>query len=121
MLNKPMDGSRHDFDRPRSTVIYVRLCKDTVSTSHYTAVLLMNNELTMMWKETDKVKISGTSLKCQNYIHEEINSRLNSGNACYHKSRTFCLPVCYPKVYTIIILPVFLTVLNFVSHIQGGT
>jgi len=25
-----------------------------------------------------------TTLKNQNYIHEEIKSRLNSGNTCYH-------------------------------------
>jgi hypothetical protein len=26
----------------------------------------------------------GTTLTDQNYIHEEIKSRLNSGNTCYH-------------------------------------
>jgi hypothetical protein len=31
-----------------------------------------------------KFKYSGSTLTDQNYIHEEIISRLNSGNACYN-------------------------------------
>jgi hypothetical protein len=31
-----------------------------------------------------KFKYLGTTLTDRNYIHEEIMSRLNSGNACYH-------------------------------------
>jgi hypothetical protein len=31
-----------------------------------------------------KFKYLGTTLTDRNYIHEEIKSRLNSGNACYH-------------------------------------
>jgi len=31
-------------------------------------------------------------------MHEEILSRLNSKNACYHALRIFyCLPICYLK------------------------
>ena len=35
-----------------------------------------------------------TALADQNYIQEEIKSRLNSGNACYHSVQN---PVCYHK------------------------
>jgi hypothetical protein len=31
-----------------------------------------------------KLKYLGTTLTEQNYMNEEIKSRLNSGNACYH-------------------------------------
>jgi hypothetical protein len=32
----------------------------------------------------EEFRYLGTTLKNQNYIHEEIKSRLKSGNACYH-------------------------------------
>jgi hypothetical protein len=35
-----------------------------------------------------KFKYLGTTLTDQNFIHEEIKSRLNSGNACYHSVRS---------------------------------
>jgi hypothetical protein len=39
-------------------------------------------------------KYLGTTVINQNWIHEEIMSRLNSGNACYHSVQihlSFCL------------------------------
>jgi hypothetical protein len=53
-----------------------------------------------------------TTLTNQNDIHDEIKSRLNSGNACYHSIQDFCLPVSCKKVKISIckavILPVVL-------------
>jgi hypothetical protein len=43
-------------------------------------------------------KYLGTTVTSQNLIQEEVKRRLNSGSACYHSSRTFCLPVCCQKI-----------------------
>jgi hypothetical protein len=60
-----------------------------------------------------KLKYLGKTLTDQNYIHEEIRSRLNSGSACYHSvqsllsSRLLSRNVKV-KIYKTIILPVVL-------------
>jgi hypothetical protein len=60
-----------------------------------------------------KFKCLGTTLTDQNCIHEDIKSRLNSGNACYHSvqsilsSRLLSRNVKV-KIYKTIILPVVL-------------
>jgi hypothetical protein len=60
-----------------------------------------------------KFKYLGTTLTDQNLIHEEIKSRLNSGNACYHSVQSLLSSHLLSsnvkfKIYKTIILPVVL-------------
>jgi hypothetical protein len=61
----------------------------------------------------EQFKYLGTTPMNQNPIHEEITSRLKSGNACYHSvqnllSSSLLLKNAKVKVYRTIILPVVL-------------
>jgi hypothetical protein len=65
------------------------------------------------FEDVEKFKDIGTTLKDQNYVHEEIKSRLNSGNACYHWVQSLLSSRLLSgnlevKIYKIIILPVVL-------------
>jgi hypothetical protein len=57
-----------------------------------------------------KFKCLGTTLINQDYIHDEIKSRLNSVSVAIIQSKIFCLPSLYKKIkikiYEIVILPV---------------
>ena len=61
----------------------------------------------------EQFKYLGTTLTYQNFIHEEIKSRLKSGNACYHSAHklllsTFLSKNVKIKIYRTIMLPVVL-------------
>ena len=40
----------------------------------------------------------GTTLTSQNFISEEIQSRLKSENVCNHSVQNICIPFFYPKI-----------------------
>jgi hypothetical protein len=62
------------------------------------------------FENVEKFKHLETTLTNQNEIHDEIKSRLNSGNACYCSVKDFFFPsqITKPedKVYKTVILPV---------------
>jgi len=62
------------------------------------------------FERVEEFKYLGTILTHQNYIQEEIKSRLKSGNACYHSvqnllSSTLLSKNTNIKIYRTIILP----------------
>jgi hypothetical protein len=65
------------------------------------------------FERLEEIKYLGATLTDRNSIHEEIKSRLKSGNACYHSVQNLLssrLPSKNPKIrtYRTIILPVVL-------------
>ena len=50
------------------------------------------------FETVEQFKCLGTTRTNQNSIHEEIKTRLKSGNACCYSVQVFFLPVCCPEI-----------------------
>ena len=74
----------------------------------------------------EQFKCLGTTLTNQNFIQEEIKSRLKSGNACYHSMQNLVSSSLLSKnteikIHRTIILPVVLYGCETWSLTQGRT
>jgi hypothetical protein len=49
------------------------------------------------FEKVAKFKNFETALTSKNYLHDDIKSRLNSGNVFYNSVQNFCLRVSYQK------------------------
>jgi hypothetical protein len=81
-----------------------------------TKYMVMSHNLKIDSKSMERVeefKYLGTTLTNRNSIHEEIKSRLKSGNACYHSTQNrlssrFLSKNTKIRVYRTVVLPVVL-------------
>jgi sorting nexin-29 len=90
---------------PETTKYILMSCSQKIGQKHSIKIV------TRSFEDVAKFKYLGTTLADQNHMHEEIKSRLNSGNACYHLVQSL-LSSCLLsrnvkiKIYKTIILPV---------------
>jgi hypothetical protein len=94
-------------ENPEKTKYMLMSCSQKVGLKH--SIKIANRS----FEDVAKFKYLGTTLTEQNWMHEEIKSRLNSGNACYHWVQNLLSSSLWSrsvkvKIYETIILPVVL-------------
>ena len=74
------------------------------------------------FETVEQFKYLGTTLTYQNSIQEEINSRLKSGNTCYHSVQNLYLVIQkYKNIQNYNFPLCFLWVWKSVAHNEEGT
>jgi hypothetical protein len=92
---------------PEKTKCVLMSCNQKIGQKH--SIKIANRS----FEDVAEFRYLGTTLTDQNCMHEEIKSRLNSGNACYHSVQSLLSSrLLYRnlkvKIYKTIILPVVL-------------
>jgi hypothetical protein len=92
---------------PEETKYMLTSCSQKIGQKH--GINIANRS----FEDVAKFKYLGKTLTDQNFMHEEINSRLNSGNACYRSVQSLLSSRLVSrnvkvKIYKTIILPVVL-------------
>jgi len=78
------------------------------------------------FERVEEFRYLGTTLTNQNFIQEEIKSRMKSGNACYHLvqnllSSSLLSKNLKIKIYKLQFCLLFVRVYNLVADIEEGT
>jgi sorting nexin-29 len=92
---------------PEKTEYMLMSCSQKMEQKH--SIKIVNRS----FEDVPKFKYHGTTLSDQNCMHEEVKSRLNFGNACYHSVQSLLSSLLLSKnikvkIYKTIILPVVL-------------
>jgi uncharacterized membrane protein YgaE (UPF0421/DUF939 family) len=116
-----------EVSRDAGLEIYAEKTKYMIMSRHSNSRQNQNirtaNEL---FENVAKFKYLGTTLTNQNDIHDEIKSRLNSGNACYHSVQNLLSSRVVSKnlkikIYKTNFASCAVWMGNLVSHFERGT